>query len=68
MNIGFEVVTCGKHREGDKRFVIIQDGKPKDKHVIIVDDLVQTGGTLYECGKKQMFFMYNSKSRIDIFQ
>ena len=31
--------------------VTITDGCPKDKHVVIVDDLVQTGGTLYECGK-----------------
>lgn len=27
----------------------IQDGNAKGKHVVIVDDLVQTGGTLYEC-------------------
>ena len=48
--LGFEIVTCGKTRDGDKRKVIIQDGNPSGKHVIIVDDLVQTGGTLYECG------------------
>lgn len=47
--LGHEVVTCGKHREGEKRIVIIQDGNPEGKNVIIVDDLVQTGGTLYEC-------------------
>ena len=47
--LGHEVVTCGKHREGEKRIVIIQDGNPTGKNVIIVDDLVQTGGTLYEC-------------------
>jgi phosphoribosylpyrophosphate synthetase len=29
--------------------VRIQDGDPSNKDVIIVDDLVQTGGTLYEC-------------------
>jgi ribose-phosphate pyrophosphokinase len=45
-----EIVTCGKTRDHDKRVVIIQDGNPKDKNVVIVDDLVQTGGTLYECG------------------
>eukprot|EP00981_Chlorochromonas_danica_P002548 scaffold487_cov178-Ochromonas_danica.AAC.36 len=48
--LGYEIVTCGKTRDGDKRVVVIQDGNAKGKHVVIVDDLVQTGGTLYECG------------------
>lgn len=48
--LGFEIVTCGKTRNGDKRVVTIQDGECKGKNVVIVDDLVQTGGTLYECG------------------
>lgn len=48
--LGFEIVTCGKTRDGEKRVVIIQDGDAKGKNVVIVDDLVQTGGTLYECG------------------
>jgi len=43
------VVTCGKVRDGEKRIVTIQDGDPAGKHVVIVDDLVQTGGTLIEC-------------------
>jgi len=48
------LVTCGKHRNGDRRVVIIQDGEETAamaKHVVIVDDLVQSGGTLYECGE-----------------
>lgn len=49
-DIGYEIVTCGKMRDGEKRTVIIQDGVPHGKHVLIVDDLVQTGGTLFECG------------------
>eukprot|EP00607_Mallomonas_marina_P007918 CAMPEP_0182424404 /NCGR_PEP_ID=MMETSP1167-20130531/10626_1 /TAXON_ID=2988 /ORGANISM="Mallomonas Sp, Strain CCMP3275" /LENGTH=331 /DNA_ID=CAMNT_0024604211 /DNA_START=82 /DNA_END=1074 /DNA_ORIENTATION=- len=48
--LGFEIVTCGKTRDGDKRVVNIQDGNAEGKHVVIVDDLVQTGGTLFECG------------------
>lgn len=48
-----EVIVCGKTRgEGDTRTVVIQDGDARGKHIVIVDDLVQTGGTLYECGKK----------------
>mmetsp|Transcript_3648 Transcript_3648/g.4854 ORF Transcript_3648/g.4854 Transcript_3648/m.4854 type:complete len:391 (+) Transcript_3648:72-1244(+) len=46
------VIVCGKTRgEGDIRTVVIQDGNATDKHIVIVDDLVQTGGTLYETGK-----------------
>ena len=48
--LGFEIVTCGKMRDGDKRIVHIQDGNASGKKIIIIDDLVQTGGTLYECG------------------
>jgi phosphoribosylpyrophosphate synthetase len=48
--LGYEIVTCGKTRDGEKRSVVIQDGDCRGKKVVIVDDLVQTGGTLYECG------------------
>jgi phosphoribosylpyrophosphate synthetase len=49
----FEMVTCGKTRGegGDKRVITIQDGSCAGKRVLIVDDLVQTGGTLLECGR-----------------
>jgi phosphoribosylpyrophosphate synthetase len=47
---GFTIVTCGKTRDGDARKVMIQDGQCDGMNTIIVDDLVQTGGTLYECG------------------
>ncbi|KAL7558109.1 hypothetical protein ACA910_020057 [Epithemia clementina (nom. ined.)] len=48
------VIVCGKTRgEGDTRRVVIQDGADVvlGQHIVIVDDLVQTGGTLYETGK-----------------
>eukprot|EP00118_Oscarella_pearsei_P009380 m.53996 g.53996 ORF g.53996 m.53996 type:complete len:336 (+) comp34301_c0_seq2:60-1067(+) len=48
---GYEMITCVKRREGTKRIVSVKDGNPSGKHVIIVDDLVQTGGTLVECAK-----------------
>ena len=50
-----EVIVCGKTRgtgaDADKRIVKIQEGSVSGMKVVIVDDLVQTGGTLYECGK-----------------
>jgi len=51
-DMDLEIIVCGKTRgEGDARTVTIQDGNAKGKHIVIVDDLVQTGGTLYETGK-----------------
>jgi phosphoribosylpyrophosphate synthetase len=47
----WEVVTCGKKRVGSERFVVIQDGDCAGRHVLIVDDMVKTGGTLVECAK-----------------
>lgn len=52
-----EIVVCSKKRDADDpsvRKVVIKDGFPKGKHCLIVDDLVQSGGTLLECGKKLM--------------
>jgi len=45
----FEQIICTKIREGDKRIVRIKEGDPAGRHVVIIDDLVQTGGTLIEC-------------------
>ncbi|GAA0151853.1 nucleotide kinase [Lithospermum erythrorhizon] len=47
----FPTVICTKVREGDKRIVRLKEGDPADCHVVIVDDLVQSGGTLIECQK-----------------
>lgn len=42
-------IVCAKVREGDQRIVRIKEGDPRGRHVVIVDDLVQSGGTLIEC-------------------
>lgn len=47
----FPMIVCNKVREGDKRIVRIKEGNPEGRHVVIVDDLVQSGGTLRECQK-----------------
>ncbi|CAO2166233.1 unnamed protein product [Urochloa humidicola] len=47
----FPMVVCNKVREGDQRIVRIKEGDPRGRHVVIVDDLVQSGGTLIECQK-----------------
>ncbi|KAL2559835.1 Ribose-phosphate pyrophosphokinase 3 [Forsythia ovata] len=47
----FPTIVCTKVREGDQRIVRLKEGDPKGRHVVIVDDLVQSGGTLLECQK-----------------
>ncbi|KAJ4976677.1 hypothetical protein NE237_001783 [Protea cynaroides] len=47
----FPMVVCTKVREGEKRIVRLKEGNPAGHHVVIVDDLVQSGGTLIECQK-----------------
>ncbi|XP_078438652.1 ribose-phosphate pyrophosphokinase 4-like isoform X2 [Wolffia australiana] len=45
----FPTIVCTKVREGDRRIVRLKEGDPRGRHVVIVDDLVQSGGTLIEC-------------------
>lgn len=44
-------IICTKVRDGKKRIVRLKEGDAEGRHVVIVDDLVQSGGTLIECGK-----------------
>lgn len=57
---GYPIIICAKERVGDKRVIVIKDKKnwPEQgydsncmDHVIIIDDLVQSGGTLEQCRK-----------------
>ncbi|CAD5116071.1 DgyrCDS5001 [Dimorphilus gyrociliatus] len=50
-NFPLPIIICNKIREKDKKIVTIKEGDGKDADVIIVDDLVQSGGTLIECAK-----------------
>ncbi|KAK6930975.1 Phosphoribosyltransferase domain [Dillenia turbinata] len=47
----FLMIVCAKVREGDQRIVRLKEGEPEGCHVVIVDDLVQSGSTLLECQK-----------------
>eukprot|EP00756_Hemistasia_phaeocysticola_P044710 Hpha_TRINITY_DN18501_c0_g1::TRINITY_DN18501_c0_g1_i1::g.195187::m.195187 len=46
---GIDTMTFSKMRVGDKRYLKLTEGDPKGKHVVIVDDLCQSGGTLMGC-------------------
>jgi phosphoribosylpyrophosphate synthetase len=58
------MIVCGKVRDGDRRTVVIKDGadllstpppggvESETRTVLIVDDLVQSGGTLVECARQ----------------
>ena len=45
----FPLVVCSKVREGDTRKLEVTNGNPEGCHCVIVDDLVQSGGTLRTC-------------------
>lgn len=42
-------IVCHKVRDGSQRKVSIREGRAADRHVVIVDDLAMSGGTLLEC-------------------
>lgn len=47
----YDQLVCTKVRDGKARKVSIKEGDATGRHVVIVDDLVQSGGTLIECQK-----------------
>jgi len=51
MFAAYETIVCMKVRYGDSRKITVKEGNPKDKHIVLVDDMIQSGGTLLETGK-----------------
>lgn len=47
--IGMNEVICEKRRVGEKRMVTIKEGNPKNRHCVIVDDRIISGGTIIQC-------------------
>jgi ribose-phosphate pyrophosphokinase len=47
----FPLVICDKVRDGNKRIVTVREGDVAGRHVVIVDDMIKSGGTLIECCK-----------------
>lgn len=45
----YPLVVCAKVRQGEERIMHVADGDPKGRHCIVIDDLVQSGGTLRVC-------------------
>jgi len=45
-------IICDKIRDQDDRHITIKKGNPDGRKVVLIDDLIQTGGTLIECAKK----------------
>ncbi|MCX6744602.1 MAG: ribose-phosphate diphosphokinase [Candidatus Parcubacteria bacterium] len=49
---GYTKIICQKVRDGTKRIIQIKEGNPRGKKVVIIDDLIMSGGTLLECAQK----------------
>lgn len=48
----FRIAVCGKNRVGDDdRKVVLQEGDVRGRRVVIIDDLIRTANTLFECAK-----------------
>lgn len=49
----FQIAVCGKNRVGDLgREIVLESGDVRGRRVVLIDDLIRSGGTLYECAKK----------------
>jgi phosphoribosylpyrophosphate synthetase len=48
----FEIITCSKKRIWEKREITINDWDPKNKDMIIIDDLIQSWWTIIKTAQK----------------
>lgn len=46
-----EIIVLSKKRIGEKRVMTLKEGTPKGKEVLLVDDLIQSGGTLVKAAE-----------------
>jgi ribose-phosphate pyrophosphokinase len=46
-----ELVLCDKRRQGGERRIVVLEGEAEGRHVVLVDDLIQSGGTLIEAAR-----------------
>lgn len=44
----YEIIICFKMRKGNLKEIVIKEGNPKDKDVVIIDDLIQSWWTIIE--------------------
>jgi len=51
INVSYPIISCHKVRSGEDRLVSIKEGEAAGRHVVIVDDLVQSGNTLIQCAE-----------------
>lgn len=56
----FPFVVCSKVRKGSKRVVTIREGEVSGRNLVIIDDLIHTGGTLIEC--RNMLVAHGAKT------
>lgn len=49
---GTPEIICTKIRQGDKRIITVKEGEVEGRNILIVDDLIQTGGTIRESARK----------------
>lgn len=48
----YDTIVCSKVREWDKRIITVKEWNPKWKDTIILDDLIQTWGTIIQTADK----------------